>query len=131
MHTAVDHMAQGLCMYDASERLVFCNTRFLEMYRLSPQVVKPGATLVDVLEHRRASGQFKQDPAEYRRTLMAAMTAGQTLAAEVTSQDGQLVAVRNTPLRSGGWVATHEDITGAAAPQPNAWRCRRPGNGAN
>ena len=111
MRTAVNHMSQGLCMYDASERLVFCNTRFLEMYRMSPEVVKPGASLIEVLEHRHATGQFTRDPAEYRRMLLAAMTSGQPLTAEVVSQDGQLVAVRNEPLPSGGWVATYDDIT--------------------
>jgi Flp pilus assembly protein TadB len=28
MHTAIDSMSQGLCMFDASERLVVCNTQY-------------------------------------------------------------------------------------------------------
>jgi methyl-accepting chemotaxis protein len=111
MRTAVNHMSQGLCMFDQSERLAFCNTRFLEMYRLSANIVKPGATLIDVLEHRRTTGEFTGNPAEYRRQLIEAMARGQTIANEVVSHDGQLVAVRNAPLQSGGWVATHDDIT--------------------
>jgi len=111
MRTAVNHMSQGLCMFDESERLALCNTRFLEMYRLSPDIVKPGAALIDVLEHRYTSGEFTHDPTEYRRRLIDAMKRGETIANEVASQDGRLVAVRNAPLQSGGWVATHDDIT--------------------
>ena len=32
-------------MFDANEKIVVFNRRFLEMYKLSPQVVKPGCTL--------------------------------------------------------------------------------------
>ena len=39
---ALDHMPQGLCMYDGAERLVLRNKRYIEMYGFSPDVVKPG-----------------------------------------------------------------------------------------
>ena len=31
MRTAIDSMAQGLCMFDASERLVVCNAQYYKM----------------------------------------------------------------------------------------------------
>jgi methyl-accepting chemotaxis protein len=111
MRTAVNHMSQGLCMFDEAERLVFCNTRFLDMYHLPPEIVRPGVALIDVLEQRRTTGEFVHDPAEYRRRLLAAMASGESIATEIVSHDGQLVAVRNEPLQAGGWVATHDDIT--------------------
>ena len=40
---ALDHMSQGLCMFDAAGRIVVCNRRYLRMYKLSPDVVKPAA----------------------------------------------------------------------------------------
>ena len=39
-------------MFDAAERLVVCNERYLKMYDLSPAIVKPGAALIDVIRHR-------------------------------------------------------------------------------
>jgi len=50
--SAVDHMSQGLCMYDGSERLMLCNKRYIEMYGFSNEVVRPGRTLLEVLEYR-------------------------------------------------------------------------------
>jgi PAS domain-containing protein len=32
-------MSQGLCMFDASGRIVVCNQQYLRMYNLSPEVV--------------------------------------------------------------------------------------------
>ena len=50
---ALDHMSQGLCMFDAAGRIVVCNRQYLRMYKLSPEVVKPGCTLRELIEHRK------------------------------------------------------------------------------
>src|ERR1044071_3305336 len=44
MRVAVNNMSQGLCMFDRNERLVVCNQRYMEMYRLSSDIVKPGCS---------------------------------------------------------------------------------------
>src|SRR5581483_3363499 len=62
---AVDNMSQGLCMFDPAERLVMCNRQYLKLYDLSPEKVKPGCTLMDVLQARIAQGTFKEDPDVY------------------------------------------------------------------
>jgi PAS domain-containing protein len=43
--TALDNMSEGVCMFDASTRLILCNGRYIEMYGLTPEVAKPGALL--------------------------------------------------------------------------------------
>ena len=40
---AVNHIMQGITMFDADERLILCNARFLELYRLSPDIVRPAS----------------------------------------------------------------------------------------
>ena len=40
------------------------------------------------------------------------MAHGETTTAEVKSITGRVVCVINRPMPDGGWVATHEDITG-------------------
>ncbi len=56
VRTAIDSMAQGLCMFDASERLVVCNAQYYKMYELTPDDVKPGSTLSDVLAQTGRQG---------------------------------------------------------------------------
>ena len=46
-NTAVNNMSQGLVMFDAAERLLVCNRRYLEKYDLSAEAIKPGCTLLD------------------------------------------------------------------------------------
>src|SRR5262245_42816286 len=47
LDAAINNMRQGLLMFDAMGRLVLYNQRYLQMYRLSPEAVKPGLTLGD------------------------------------------------------------------------------------
>jgi methyl-accepting chemotaxis protein len=98
-------------MFDGNERLVICNQRYMEMYKLSGDIVKPGCTLQSLLEYRIHSGSFSRDPIDYRRELTSAMAAGQTTTTEVKSVDGRSISIINRPMSDGGWVATHEDIT--------------------
>ena len=111
MRRAIDSMAQGLCMFDAAERLVVCNTQYYEMYGLTSDDVKPGFTLSEVLERRVAKGTFSRDPQQYRNEFLTAVRRGRTIAHEVKSTGGRLLLVTNHPMRGGGWIGTHEDIT--------------------
>ena len=111
MRIAINNMSQGLCMFDGNERLVVCNQRYMDMYKVSGDIVKPGITLQNLLEYRIRNGSFTHDPVKYRRDLVGAMSAGKTTSTEVKSADGRSITVINRPMADGGWVATHEDIT--------------------
>jgi methyl-accepting chemotaxis protein len=108
---AFHHMSQGLCMFDAKARIVICNERYLRMYRLSPEVVKPGCTLRALIEHRKQTGLFTGDTAEYCKNILAGVAAGDVAKWTVNASDGRIVHAINVPIPGGGWVSTHEDIT--------------------
>jgi methyl-accepting chemotaxis protein len=111
MRVALNNMSQALCMFDRNERLVVCNRRYMELYKLPADIAKPGRTLASLLEYRVATGTFARDPEEYRKQLVDAMRNGAETHAEVKSIDGRTIFVTNRPMAEGGWVATHEDIT--------------------
>ena len=104
-------MSQGLCMFDGDGRLVVCNGRYIQMYGLSADVIKPGCTLLEMLEHRRQRGTFMNDPAEYDIKIRTAAHNGEKTNVTVELQDGRVIEVVNQPMAGGGWVATHEEIT--------------------
>jgi diguanylate cyclase (GGDEF)-like protein/PAS domain S-box-containing protein len=108
---AVHNMPYGLVMFDAHERMVICNDRYIEMYGLSRAVVKPGCTLRDIIRNRIASGSLDRDAEDYRQELLAAMQRGETSSWVVPTRDGRFVSVVNRPLGGGDWIGTHEDIT--------------------
>ncbi len=111
MRVALNNMSQGLCMFDRGERLVVCNSRYMEMYKLPPEVARPGTSLSDLLEYRISNGSFSRNVDDYRRELLASMAQGGAKSSEVKSADGRTILVINRPMPDGGWVATHEDVT--------------------
>jgi methyl-accepting chemotaxis protein len=111
MRVALDNMSQGLCMFDAGERLVVCNRRYADMYQLPEHIAQSGITLLALLEYRAKHGTFSRNPAEYVVELKDSMAGGKTRSNEVKSADGRTILVTNRPMPDGGWVATHEDIT--------------------
>jgi PAS domain-containing protein len=61
LSTAVENMSQGLCMFNPNGRIVLYNSRYIEMYKLSPQIVRPGCSLHDLMQHRKETGVFLGD----------------------------------------------------------------------
>ena len=108
---AIDNMSQGLCMFDAQARIVLVNGRYLEMYKLSADVVKPGCTLRQLIEHRKETGLFIDDIDAYCQHIIDSMKQGASTPIYVQASDGRIVLAKNEPLPGGGWVATHEDVT--------------------
>ena len=108
---AVNNIPQGLLLYDATERLVVCNQRYIEMYGLSPDVVKPGCRFHDLIMHRKESGSFEGNVEEYCSNILRNVALGQVTRNIVQAADGRSIQIVNQPLAAGGWIATMEDIT--------------------
>jgi PAS domain-containing protein len=65
LSNALDNMTQGLCMFDAQSRVVLCNRRYIGMYNLSPEIVRPGCSLQELMQHRKETGLFSGDVEAY------------------------------------------------------------------
>ena len=111
LNVVLNNMAQGVLMFGADTRLVFCNQRYLEMYRLSSKLAKPGCALRDLLHQRIGAGTFTGDPEEYIATLLKRVVGGKTSYDTCKLADGRVFSIVNKPMAGGGWIATHEDIT--------------------
>ena len=111
LNTAINNMSQGLLLFDASERMVVCNQRYVEMYGLSPDVVQPGCTFRDLILHRQKTGSFAGDIEIYRSALLCDLARREESRMLFESPDGRSIRIVNQPLSDGGWLATHEDIT--------------------
>ena len=106
---AVNNMTQGLLLFDNSQRLVVCNQRYIEMYGLSAEVIKPGCSFREIIEHRKATGSFSGDVDQYIARVLHDIPLRNSMV--VDTSDGRSVQIINEPLADGGWLATHEDIT--------------------
>ena len=110
---AISNMPQGLCMFDATQRLIVCNKQYADLYGLNEEQTKPGTTLRAILEHRIARGAAPDDPESYINDRINEVTVNKPYQITNGLRNGRYVSVAHKPMAEGGWVATHEDVTEA------------------
>ncbi len=112
LDAVMHNMVQGVAMYDDDQRLIICNRRYLEMYRLSPEVVKPGVSLDDVMMHSARVGNYTEE--EARRVLAERHETRHQKTRRTFKQhlrDGRVIAVVSEPMQDGGTIATCMDVS--------------------
>ncbi len=109
---AVQNLPQGLCLYDASDRLLLANARFFEIYRQPPESARPGTNFRDVLAASIAIGNYPGRTVEEvwreRKAFIDLREAGIFLQ---ELGDGRMIAIAHQPMPDGGWLVTYEDVT--------------------
>ncbi|WP_295849956.1 EAL domain-containing protein [Tardiphaga sp.] len=109
LDTAINNLNQGLMLFDGNNDLVLFNSRAIEMYGLSTDVIRPGISLHQVVAHRKQTGSFHGDVDEFCAKLISEL--GQSSPHIVRTLDGRSMLIVNKPITAGGWVALHDDIT--------------------
>ena len=95
--------------------MILCNRRYAEIYGLSPEQVRPGATMREIAESRVAAGTCPaeaNDGLAYYAWCSALISSAKPSNWTVALKNGRTIKVHHQPTPDGGWVSTHEDITG-------------------
>jgi diguanylate cyclase (GGDEF)-like protein len=111
LDTAVNNIPQGLIVYDNTAHVTVCNDRYIEMFGLSAEVVKPGCTMQDLIYHRKETGSFDGDVEEFCSAIINDVARGKVTHQITEAPGGRAIQIINQPLGAGGWVATIEDVT--------------------
>lgn len=112
MAEALDSTGHAISIYDRDKRLIYCNERFLRLYRLPKRLGRRGTSFEDVLRGRIAANSHVGDDIGTYISDRVRLTENHLAATEVnTLNSGQIVSVTHQPLADGGWVSTHKDIT--------------------
>ncbi|MGE3066664.1 MAG: EAL domain-containing protein [Hyphomicrobiaceae bacterium] len=110
LDAAVNNMPLGLSMYDASHRLLVCNKRYAEMYSLPPHLTRAGASYADVLAYRMAQGG-KLNNFPMLDVLDPSRMPSPPPFSTIEMSDSRVLTISRQPIKGGGWVAVHEDVT--------------------
>jgi diguanylate cyclase (GGDEF)-like protein len=108
---ALNNMSQGLCMVDASQRLIVCNEQYRVLFDLDGAAVHAGTPIRDLFGDLSST--------EIGDSALGAILAEQQLLIQERKvatyfqdvPDGRTFAVSHQPMPDGGWVATYEDIS--------------------
>ncbi|MDE1187837.1 MAG: PAS-domain containing protein [Pantoea sp.] len=113
---ALENMSQGICMFDAEERLVLANGRYSEIFGFPIGFIQSGLTYRSIVERGYALANFSQEEAarkateHYQRT-MAVISGGADGTLQHRLGNGTSVQANYNSMSDGSWVVTFEDIT--------------------
>jgi PAS domain-containing protein len=120
---AVNNMSQGLCMYDGDERLIICNAVYVSLYRLPPELTRPGTPQHEIAAYRRKNGMGPASGIDRFARTDWAPRDGETARTQVLPlEDGRLISIQYQPTPDGGWVATHEESPRSRGASPRSKR---------
>jgi PAS domain-containing protein len=110
LEKAINNLSLGLVIFDRKRKIVFCNKRYMEIYRLSSEQVRPGTPVSELLQSRLNLGlKVLLNPDNHVRESVESAVVPTTTVHEFT--DGQIITCKVYLMPDGGWMATHEDIT--------------------
>jgi diguanylate cyclase (GGDEF)-like protein/PAS domain S-box-containing protein len=114
LHEAVNHIDQGITLFDPQLRLVVWNQRFLELIGWPQDAACLGQPMAALLHsYAQHTGQAMDD--EALKALVARrverVREGQTNHFEHSSPKGTVLAIVDRPLADGSVVSTYTDIT--------------------
>jgi diguanylate cyclase (GGDEF)-like protein/PAS domain S-box-containing protein len=109
--TAIENISQGICFFDADERLILSNRRYAEIYRIAPDELRAGVTLSEIVERRVTAGTAAMAADTYLATARSINSGKASRLWTAKLVDGRTIQIRNQPMADGSWIATHEDIT--------------------
>jgi len=125
LDAVLENMLQGVVMLDADARIQVCNKRYLKLYGLSPEVVKPGCTLKQLIQHRVEVGYHHGNVDETVRKILETLAERKPSTATAHLATGRVISVLTRPMANGGWIVTHQDVTEQRRAEQEADRMHR------
>ena len=111
LQTALNHVRQGIAVFDADLQLICSNRQFGEILALPPHLVQLGIPLQEILEFMAAvSASGFGDSDTLMRRLAAYTTEGEPYLERLPDRH-MVIEVRSNRMPGGGLVITFSDVT--------------------
>ncbi len=112
LQTALNHVRQGIAVFDADLQLICSNRQFSELLALPPHLVQLGIPLPEILEFMGAVSPLGGETTDslLDRRLVAYTTAGEPYLERFPDRH-LVIEVRSNRMPGGGLVITFADVT--------------------
>ncbi len=109
---SLQHLPQGVVVIDRDLNLVAWNSRYVELFRFPPELMRVGTPVEALIRHNARRGLLGATPTEdaIQRRLQH-LRSGKPHLHESAKSDGTVLEIRGNPLPDGGFVTSYADIT--------------------
>ena len=111
LQTALDHVRQGIAVFDKDLALVCWNRQFGEIFELPHSLTRIGATLGEILRRVAEQGGHEADLDQQVAQGLVRYTSEAEPFLERIAERGLVIEVRADSMPGGGLVTTFTDIT--------------------
>jgi signal transduction histidine kinase/ActR/RegA family two-component response regulator len=112
LQTALDHVRQGIAVFDKDLQLICWNRQFGEILDLPPSLIRVGSGLADILHFNgRRSDVEPERIDDFVRAQIERYMSGREPFLERFAEPGMVIEVRANHMPDGGIVTTYTDIT--------------------
>jgi len=111
LQTALDHVRQGIAVFDKDLALVCWNRQFGDILTLPHELTRVGIPLHDILRHIARHGEADAADDHFIAERIAKYTSGAEPFLERIAEPGLVIEVRANHMPGGGLVTTFTDIT--------------------
>jgi histidine kinase len=109
---SLEHLPQGVVIIDAQLRLVAWNSRYVELFRFPPDLLRVGQPIETLFRYNAQRGLLGPGPGEEAiQRRLEHLRSGKAHLRESEKQDGTVLEIRGNPLPDGGFVTSYADIT--------------------
>lgn len=108
----LQHLPQGVVVIDQALNLVAWNSRYVELFRFPPGLMRVGTPIEALIRHNARRGLLGPQPAhEAVERRLRHLREGTPHLHESAKSDGTVLEIRGNPLPEGGFVTSYADIT--------------------
>ena len=104
LRDAIEAISEAFVLWDSGNRLVLCNSKFQQLYDLSPDLAAPARTYGEVMESGRPPVVQQQTNGDLRPDIGA-----RTFEAQLA--DGRWLQINERRTKDGGYVSVGTNIT--------------------
>ncbi len=112
LQTALDHVRQGIAVFDKDLQLICWNRQFGEILDLPPSLIRTGIGLAEILRFNARRADVKAERIdEFVHAQLERYVEGHEPFPERFTEPGMVIEVRANRMPDGGIVTTFTDIT--------------------
>lgn len=112
LQSAINHVDQGIGVFDESMHLVCWNQQFRNMLGIPANLGRVGVPLSELLDHLATTGRLGGgNPTDLVTDRIDRLVVTMETYTERLSPDGEVLEVSSRPMAGGGVVVTFSDIT--------------------
>ena len=109
---SLQHLPQGVVVVDPLLHRVAWNSRYVELFRYPPELMRVGQPIETLMRHNARRGLLgKADVEQAIQRRLEHLRSGSPHLHESAKGDGTVLEIRGNPLPDGGFVTSYADIT--------------------